>query len=52
MRREVDATEFEEVYLDPADEEYAAFADVPDDPDAEPDPPEGTGGPRSQAVMA
>ena len=35
MRREVDATEMDEVYLDPADEEYAGYADVPDDPDAE-----------------
>ena len=30
MRREVDATELEEVYLDPHDEEYGAYTDVPD----------------------
>ena len=30
MRREVDATELEEVYLDPADEEYGTYADAPD----------------------
>ncbi len=37
MRREVDATEPDEVYIDPADEEYAGYADVPEDPLAEPD---------------
>lgn len=36
MRREVDATELDEVYLDPADEEYDAYADVPEDPNADP----------------
>lgn len=36
MRREVDATELDEVYLDPADEDYDAYADVPEDPNADP----------------
>ena len=34
MRREVDATELEEVYLDPHDEEYGAYTDVPDATDS------------------
>ena len=38
MRRQVDETELEDVYLDPADEEYAGYADVPEDPLAEPEP--------------
>ncbi|MEM1013766.1 MAG: hypothetical protein AAGI46_16290 [Planctomycetota bacterium] len=40
LRREVDATEPDEVYLDPADEEFAGLADVADDPLAEPEPAE------------
>jgi hypothetical protein len=36
LRRDVDATEPDEVYVDPADEEYAGYADVPEDPLAEP----------------
>ena len=30
MRREVDATELDDVYLDPHDEEFAGYSDVPD----------------------
>ncbi len=39
MRREVDATDLDEVYFDPADEEYAGYADVPEDPSADPENP-------------
>jgi hypothetical protein len=37
LRREVDATEPDEVYVDPADEDYGGYSDVPEDPLAEPD---------------
>ena len=37
MRREVDATDLDEVYFDPADEEYAGYADVPEDQSADPE---------------
>ena len=42
MRREVDATEMEDVYIDPADEEYDGYADVPEDPHADPLDPKPT----------
>ena len=41
MRRDVDATELDEVYLDPHDEEFGGYADVPDaDTEAPLEPPE------------
>ncbi|MEL7239935.1 MAG: hypothetical protein AAGK78_13850, partial [Planctomycetota bacterium] len=37
MRRVVDMEEMDVVYLDPADEEYDGYADVPHDPESKPE---------------
>ena len=37
MRRVVDLEEMDVVYMDPADEEYDGYADLPSDPDVRPD---------------